>query len=103
MSMTRKLITVVGMSLVAGSVSTSAYAVSKQTAATAQADVARLIRRMDKDMNGVVSKDEFLQFMGQTFDRLDVNRSGQLERHEILPLLSGSWDRIHDPRENPSD
>ena len=45
-----------------------------------------LVRMMDKDMNGVVSRDEFMQFMGQTFDRLDVNKSGTLESKELLPL-----------------
>ncbi len=46
-------------------------------------DVRRLTRMMDKDANGRVSKSEFMQYMSQTFDRLDVNKSGQLEPNEL--------------------
>jgi hypothetical protein len=84
--MNRKAIAVIAASFVVGTMSTSAFAVSKQTAATAERDVKQLVRMMDKDMNGVVSRDEFMQFMGQTFDRLDVNKSGTLEPKELLPL-----------------
>jgi hypothetical protein len=38
---------------------------------------------MDKDQNRVVSKDEFMQFIGQTFDRLEVNRTGTLAPREL--------------------
>jgi Ca2+-binding EF-hand superfamily protein len=48
---------------------------------------------MDKDKNGAVSKDEFMEYMSQTFDRLDVNKGGQLERSELsnaeLPFGKG--------------
>jgi Ca2+-binding EF-hand superfamily protein len=54
----------------------SAFAVSRRTAAAASADVRALVRMMDKDQNGAVSKDEFLQYMGEVYDRLDVNKSG---------------------------
>ena len=84
--MNRKAIAVIAASLVVGAISTSAFAVSKRTAATADRDVKQLVRMMDKDMNGVVSKDEFMEFMGQTFDRLDINKSGTLEPRELLPL-----------------
>jgi len=93
MSMTRKLVTLVGISLIVGSASTSAFAVSKRTAGAATSDVRALVRMMDKDQNGAVSKDEFLQYMGQVFDRLDVNANSQLEPEELRPLSSGSWAR----------
>jgi Ca2+-binding EF-hand superfamily protein len=89
--MYRKLVAVVGMSLMIGSASTSAIAVSKRTAAVAEADVRALVRMMDKDQNGVVSKEEFMQYMGEVFDRLDVNRSGQLEANEVRSLASRDW------------
>jgi hypothetical protein len=57
---------------------------SALSATTASSDVRELLRLMDKDRNGSVSKDEFMQFMSQTFDRLDVNKSGQLESKEAL-------------------
>jgi len=91
MSMTRKVVAVIGVSLIVGSASTSAFAQSKRTSAAATRDVSQLIRMMDKDMNGAVSKDEFMQFMSQTFDRLDINRSGQLERNELRRLTTRNW------------
>ena len=93
MYQSRKLVALIGMALAIGSMSTSAFAVSKRTAAAADADVRALVRMMDRDQNGVVSKDEFLQYMGQVFDRLDVNRSGQLESAEVRPLTSSTWVR----------
>jgi EF hand len=89
--MYRKLGALVGMSLMIGSASTSAFAVSKRTATAASADVRALVRMMDKDQNGAVSKEEFLQYMGEVFDRLDVNRSGQLEPSEVRALASRDW------------
>jgi Ca2+-binding EF-hand superfamily protein len=88
--MTRKFIALVGMSLVAGIVSTAAFAVSKRAGTEIQSDVVQLLRAMDKDMNGTVSKDEFLQFMGEMFDRFDVNRSNQLERTELRNVAFGA-------------
>jgi EF hand len=89
--MYRNFVALVGMSLIIGSASTSAFAVSKRTAAAASADVRALVRMMDKDQNGVVSKQEFLDFMSQTFDHLDINASGQLEPSEVRALTSSRW------------
>jgi len=91
MSMTRSLVALAAMALIAGTMSTDTFAQSKRTAVAAARDVHQLIRMMDKDMNGTVSKDEFMQFMSQTFDRLDVNRSGELEHQELhrLPTRGG--------------
>jgi Ca2+-binding EF-hand superfamily protein/mono/diheme cytochrome c family protein len=61
-----------------------AFTASKRTAATASSDVRKLLRLMDKDRSGSVSKDEFMQFVSQTFDRLDVNKSGELDRRETF-------------------
>jgi EF hand len=88
MSKTLRFITFVGITLVVGSMSTSAFAVSKHTARTASAgagtgQVRQLLRMMDADRNGTVSKSEFLQYMSQEFDRRDANKSGQLERNEL--------------------
>ena len=48
-----------------------------------RAKVAHLIRLMDADKNGVVSKDEFMTFMSKEFDRLDANRNGALSAKEL--------------------
>ena len=58
--------------------STAAFAVSKRTWSAGARDVQNLIRLMDQDKNGVVSKEEFMQFMEAEFDRLDVDKSGGL-------------------------
>jgi hypothetical protein len=48
-----------------------------------------LLRQMDTNRNGTVSKREFLQFMSRKFNRLDTNRNGKLERSELGPLIRG--------------
>jgi Ca2+-binding EF-hand superfamily protein len=92
MPMTRNLIALVGISLVVGSVSTGAVAQSRRTNAAAARDVQQLIRMMDADKNGTVSKDEFMNYMSQTFDRLDVNRNGQLEPNELRSMTTPRWE-----------
>ena len=72
-------------------ISTSAIAQSKNTKVTATRDVRQLIQLMDKDKNGTVSKEEFMDYMSQTFDRLDVNKSGQLEPEELRRLTRPDW------------
>jgi Ca2+-binding EF-hand superfamily protein len=81
--MVRTITALVAMSFVVGTVSTAALAASKRTDAAAESDVRNLLLLMDKDKNGTVSKEEFLQYLSQAFDRLDVNKSGQLERNEL--------------------
>jgi hypothetical protein len=63
--------------------SKAAYAASKRALAAAQGSTRQLLRLMDADKNGVVSKEEFLQFMSEEFDRLDADRNEQLERREL--------------------
>ena len=90
---TRKLIVLIGVALAIGSVSSDAFAqrVSKRTASAASRDVRDLVRMMDADKNGVVSKDEFMNFMSRTFDRLDANKSGTLEANEMQYMTTPSW------------
>jgi EF hand len=78
---TRRLLALVGLTLAVAAVSGDAFAqrYSRRTDAAAS----RLVRSMDADMNGVVSKDEFMNYMSQTFDRLDANKSGTLEPNEV--------------------
>jgi len=54
-----------------------------------------LLNQMDRDMNGTVSKEEFLDYMGRTFERLDTNHSGKLGPGELRPLVGAKWNRIH--------
>lgn len=43
----------------------------------------RMLLLMDKDQNGKVSKEEFMNFMAAEFDRLDINKDGQLDVKEL--------------------
>ena len=43
----------------------------------------KLLRLMDKDLNGKVSKTEFMNFMSAEFDRMDKDRSGELDVREL--------------------
>ena len=38
---------------------------------------------MDKDKSGKVSKHEFMTFMEEEFERLDVNKDGELDVNEL--------------------
>lgn len=70
---------------------TSSYAASRRTWAVGEKHVAELLRLMDRDQNGRVSKEEFLTFMSAEFDRLDRDKSGELTREELsrLPYVTG--------------
>jgi Ca2+-binding EF-hand superfamily protein len=81
--MIRKAIALIATSFVVGTISTAAIAASKQTVSTADRNVRQLVRLMDKDQNGVVSKEEFMEFMSRTFDRIDADKNGTLEPKEL--------------------
>jgi hypothetical protein len=89
--MIRRVIALIAAPLVVGAMSTAALAQSKRTAATADRDVKVLVQMMDKDNDGTVSKDEFLAFMSQEFDRLDVKKTGKLEPSHLRPIRNPSW------------
>jgi hypothetical protein len=46
----------------------------------------QLLKLMDTDKNGKVSKAEFMAFMGNEFDRLDVNHDGELDVQELTQM-----------------
>jgi Ca2+-binding EF-hand superfamily protein len=68
------------VALGAGSGAFAAHA-SRQSAEVHE--VEQLIRLMDKDKNGAVTRDEFLQFSSREFDRIDADRSGSLSQREF--------------------
>jgi Ca2+-binding EF-hand superfamily protein len=45
-----------------------------------------LLRLMDKDKNGKVSKKEFMSFMEAEFERLDTDKSGELDVTELQQI-----------------
>jgi FlaG/FlaF family flagellin (archaellin) len=54
--------------------------------ATADAQTKQLLLLMDKDQNGKVSREEFMNFMAAEFERLDVNKDGELDVNELTGL-----------------
>ncbi len=51
--------------------------------AKGESEVMQLLKLMDKDQNGKVSKDEYMMFMSAEFDRLDTDKSGELDVKEL--------------------
>lgn len=97
----KNVIALIGISLLIGAASTTAIAQSRKTRAAASRDVSQLLRMMDKDQNGVVSKEEFMDFMSQTFDRIDINKSGALERNELQRMTIPNWITPENRQEPP--
>ena len=48
-----------------------------------QAEVKKLLLLMDKDTNGKISHQEFMNFMEAEFVSLDVNKDGELDVKEL--------------------
>ncbi len=51
--------------------------------AIGEEEVKQLLLLMDTDKNGKISKHEYMRFMEQEFDRLDVDKSGELDTKEL--------------------
>jgi Ca2+-binding EF-hand superfamily protein len=68
--------------------STAAYvlAASPEKVNAGLGEVTQLLKLMDTDKNGKVSKEEFMNFMSAEFDRLDVNKDGELDVKELSQL-----------------
>jgi Ca2+-binding EF-hand superfamily protein len=46
-------------------------------------EVKQLVLLMDADKNGKISKDEYMKFMAEEFERLDKDKSGELDVKEL--------------------
>jgi hypothetical protein len=103
MARTRGTIFLVGVFLAVGIISTSTIAQSKKATATRDAQARQLLRAMDKDKDGTVSKQEYLDFMSGTYNRLDVKKNGQLKEEELRRLTSPDWPGIFLPSDIPQD
>ena len=51
--------------------------------ALGEPEVTLLLLLMDTDMNGKISKEEWMKFMEAEFDRLDKDKKGQLDVKEL--------------------
>jgi Ca2+-binding EF-hand superfamily protein len=49
----------------------------------AEREAKMLLLYMDKDKSGKVSKQEFMKFMEEEFERLDINKDGELDVKEL--------------------
>jgi len=49
--------------------------------------IERLLRLMDTDANGKVSRQEFMRFMEAEFDKADVNKDNELDPKELAQLV----------------
>jgi Ca2+-binding EF-hand superfamily protein len=48
-----------------------------------EAEAKRMLILMDKDRNGKVSKQEFMSFMEEEFERLDKNKDGEFDVKDL--------------------
>ena len=48
-----------------------------------EVEAKRLLLLMDRDQNGKVSRQEFMSFMEEEFQKLDVNKDGELDVREL--------------------
>jgi hypothetical protein len=63
--------------------STPAAAQKDKKLKAGEKEAKKLLLLMDKDQNGMISKQEFMNFMEAEFDRLDADKSGQLDVNEL--------------------
>lgn len=63
-----------------------AWAQDTTSKSAGDAEVKKLLMLMDKDKNGKVSREEFMNFFSAEFDRLDVNKDGELDVAELTQL-----------------
>jgi len=63
--------------------STPAPAPAPEYVAAGTAEAMKLLRLMDADKSGKVSRAEFMAFMAAEFDRLDINHDGELDLKEL--------------------
>ena len=81
------------VALIASICSAPQIAIAQNGAQSAQSPVEKgeysavqLLQLMDKDRNGKVSRAEFMKFMNEEFDRLDINKDGELDVNELAEL-----------------
>ena len=98
----RKILRRIGGLLAAGTVS-SAFGEKnpgtqpqrEKKLSAGEKEAKKLLLLMDRDQNGMVSKEEFMAFMEAEFDRLDKDKSGQLDVPELTQSKIRTQAAVH--------
>lgn len=78
-----------------------AMAASVSVGAAAQSE--QMLRQLDRNRDGFISRDEADAFRGGRFDELDVDGDGAVSRREMMDRLQRRMEREFDQRFNSFD
>ena len=67
----------------------------EKTLIAGEKEAKKLLLLMDRDENGMVSKQEFMSFMEAEFDRLDKDKNRQLDVRELTQSRVRSSGAVH--------
>ena|SRR5215471_15591730 len=87
----QKLAITVAAFLAVELISPAAFSFDKHTDALTDAHIRQLLLVMDKGKSGAISKNEFMRYISQRFDSLDVDHSRRLEPDEIQAMNIPNW------------
>jgi len=76
-------VAMVGTPMAGQEVDPKATAEREKKFAAGEREAKKMLLLMDKDNNGKVSKQEFMNFMEAEFERLDKDKSGELDVKEL--------------------
>ena len=78
--------TTVVIALLAAAACASAAPAADKKEQKAQEYAKEMLKLMDTDANGKVSREEFMAYMSKQFDALDVNKDGELDVKELTGM-----------------